>query len=149
MRDLAKSGLITAQTALPKGLAFDVADIKLAKSCAGFHDYRLTIRLDHGSEHEEYEEILEFRQGWRAEVRFILWRNQDAVFIQPLPGRRQQFVSVLAALDSLHAPAPAGLTAIWTRDGGSRRAARRNLKVRTTPDDRSYQPHSERLAGSM
>jgi hypothetical protein len=106
---------------LPMGLAFEVGDLILAKSWASFHDARMTIRLDHGSEHEEYEEILEFRWGRKADVRFILWRGLCAVFIQPLPGRRRAFGSLAAALDSVHVETPVRLTdiiaATWPRDG--------------------------------
>jgi hypothetical protein len=96
----------------PKGIAFAIAELVLAKDWAAYHELRMTIRLDHGTEHEEYEEVLEFRQGAKAAFRGILWRNQHAVFIQPLVGRRQRFTSVAAALESLHPPAPVALSDI-------------------------------------
>jgi hypothetical protein len=57
---------------VPNGLAFEVADFVLAQRRALSHNKRMTMRLDLGSEHEEYEEVLEFRQGRKSEVRFIL-----------------------------------------------------------------------------
>jgi hypothetical protein len=98
MRGVTERGLIAEPVRAPKGLAFDIADLVLAKNWAGYRDFRMAIRLDHGTDHEEYEEILEFRQGLRSAFRFILWRNEISVFVQPLLGRRQEFSSVTAAL---------------------------------------------------
>jgi hypothetical protein len=108
MRDLTNPGFPVRPSPAPKGLAFDVADLVMAQRWALAHNARMTIRLDHGSEHEEYEEVLEFRQGRKSEVRFILWHSGQAVFIQPLPGRRRRAVSVAAALQTLQAEEPVG-----------------------------------------
>jgi hypothetical protein len=99
-------------TGSPTGLSFDIADLVLAKSWAGFHDFRMAIRLDHCSDHEEYEEILELRHGWRSNFKSILWRNEDAVVVQPLIGRRQTFDCLAAALDSLRTSESITLTDI-------------------------------------
>jgi hypothetical protein len=107
-------GRDASPTFSPTGLSFDIADLVLAKSWAGFHDFRMAIRLDHYSDHEEYEEILEFRHGWRSDFKSILWRNKQAVFVQPLIGRRQMFDCLAAALDSLRASEPITLTDIET-----------------------------------
>jgi hypothetical protein len=99
MRDLTAIGCLI----VPTGVAFAIADLGLVKSWADYHDFRMTIRLDHSSNDEEYEELLEFRQGWNSAIRIILWRNERSVFIQPLLGRRRQYQSVTDALDSLQA----------------------------------------------
>jgi hypothetical protein len=112
MRGLTQSGAGDMSSHLPKGIAFAIAELVLAKNWAAFHDLRMAIRLDHGTKHEEYEEVLEFRQGAKAAFRGILWRNERAVFIQPLVGRRQRFTSVAAALESLHPMAPVALSNI-------------------------------------
>jgi hypothetical protein len=86
---------------LPKGRAFQIADLVLARSWAAFHDLTMLIRLDHGTEDEEYEEVLEFRTGTGSRAHFIVWNDGEAVFIQPMPGRMQKHASVAEALDHL------------------------------------------------
>lgn len=85
----------------PKGLAFAIADLVLAGSWAASQDYRMMVRLDHGDTIEEYEEVIELRSGRSAASSLILWRNAEAVFVQPMPGKRRQHVSVAEALESL------------------------------------------------
>ena len=48
MRDLTKPGAAGRPPALPKGLAFDIADLLLVRSWAGLHNCRISIQLDHG-----------------------------------------------------------------------------------------------------
>src|ERR1700712_2248618 len=52
MRDLSHFG------ALPKGLAFEIEDLLLVKDWAELNDVRFAVRLDHGLEHEEYDEVI-------------------------------------------------------------------------------------------
>jgi hypothetical protein len=82
-----------------KGIAFDIADLLRARSWAGFHDWKMEIWLDHGTEDEEYEEVITFYSGNLTGS--ILWRTANAVFVQPLMGRKRRYPSVAAALDGL------------------------------------------------
>jgi hypothetical protein len=59
------------------------------------------IRLDHGVEGEEYEEVIAFRTDATA-CFLLMWRDQNTVFAQPMPGRQQCFSSVSAALSRLY-----------------------------------------------
>ena len=100
MRDLTKRPASDAR--LPKGLAFEIADLVLVKSWAELHDFRMTVRLDHGAAvDEDYEEVVTFRTKTSPLYRSVLWRNEMAVFIQPLVGKVKQYGSVAEALDSL------------------------------------------------
>jgi hypothetical protein len=99
-------------TRSPKGRSFQIADLILAESWAASHDLRMVIRLDHGSEDEEYEEVLEFRAGRGLCTPFILWSDGEAVFIQPMPGRMQKHASLAEALDHLPVRQPTILTDI-------------------------------------
>jgi hypothetical protein len=100
MRDLTTRG-IAASLPLPKGLAFEVADLLLIGSWADLHELRMSIGLDHGVEDEEYEEVITFHAGKNSRRRLIVWGNEEAVFVQPLVGRRQQHDSMAEALESL------------------------------------------------
>jgi hypothetical protein len=110
----------TVTTRLPKGRSFQISDLVLAKSWAVFRDLTMVVRLDHGSEDEEYEEVLEFRAGKGSCVHFILWCDGEAVFIQPMPGRMQKHASLAEALDHLPVRQPTILTDIvptgWPAD---------------------------------
>ncbi|MDR3538453.1 MAG: hypothetical protein P4L71_18300 [Acetobacteraceae bacterium] len=101
MRDLTRHGVATARRDLPKGLAFEIADLVLIRSWAEFQGVHMEIRLDHGTLAEEYEEVIALHASPRAIWRMLLWRNADAVFVQPLVGRRKRYASVSAALESL------------------------------------------------
>jgi hypothetical protein len=120
MRNLTKRGIAAEPLVLPKGLAFEIADLILVKNWAGRHDFEIMVRLDHGAEDEEYEEVIAFHAGIRPSCRLIMWRNADAVFIQPLPGRRQRHASVADALRSLLVKRPIMLTdilaTVWPAD---------------------------------
>jgi hypothetical protein len=50
--DLIKRDL-SVKPKVPKGLAFDIADLILIRSWAAFHDFRMIVRLDHRAEDEE------------------------------------------------------------------------------------------------
>ena len=84
-----------------KGLAFDIADLVFIRGWAVFHGFPMLVRLDHGAEGEEYEEVVTFHTSERPLSQLIMWRNAEAVFVQPLVGRRQKFASVGDALESL------------------------------------------------
>jgi hypothetical protein len=59
MRDLTKRPTLAVP---PKGLAFEIADLLLAREWAERHNLRMLIRLDHGAAvGEEYEEVITFQ----------------------------------------------------------------------------------------
>jgi|ERR1700679_2138257 hypothetical protein len=80
------------------GCAFEIYDHRLMIDWAKRHDHRAVVRLDHGAAAEEYEEVVELVFGVSNRCRFILWRTDQAVFVQPLIGRRKQYASVGEAL---------------------------------------------------
>ena len=47
-------------TKLLKGLSFDIADLDLIRSRSEANGLRMVVRLDHGSDVEDYEEVLIF-----------------------------------------------------------------------------------------
>ena len=85
----------------PTGLAFDISDLMAIIAWADRNDVRMVVRLDHGVDDEEYEEVIAF-QTKRNVCFLLLWRDENTVFAQPLPGRRMRFSSVTEALDRLH-----------------------------------------------
>jgi hypothetical protein len=101
---------------LRKGCSFAIEEHLMIQDWARRNDHRAAIHLDHGVEDEEYEEAVMLLFGVNRRCRFILWRTQQAVFVQPLIGRRQQYTSVRQALEG----------ALLNRDPNrSREAARR------------------------
>ena len=96
MRDLTKRPALAAP---PKGLAFEIADLLLAREWAERHNLRMLIRLDHGAAvGEEYEEVITFQTQACPLCRFTIWRDATTVFVQPLVGRGKQYRSVTVAL---------------------------------------------------
>lgn len=88
----------------PCGLSFSIADLILVKGWADAQSFRMTIHLDHGVEGEEYEEVLAFSKNESSLCQWILWRNADQVFVQPLIGRPQSYDSVADALNAVCPP---------------------------------------------
>jgi hypothetical protein len=84
-----------------RGLAFDIADLLRIRSWAAHNAVCMDVRLDHGVEGEEYEEVIAFRTDATA-CSLLMWRDQNTVFAQPMPGRQQCFPSVSAALGRLY-----------------------------------------------
>jgi hypothetical protein len=87
---------------LPKGLAFELADLVLAGSWAERYDLRAVVNFDHGAAvGEDYEEVIVFQIQSGPFCRLILWRDAEAVYVQPLVGKVRRYDSVAAALESL------------------------------------------------
>lgn len=102
MRDLITRGVAAARSPLPRGLAFEIADLELAKSWSASRNLDMVVRLDHGaSVNEDYEEALTFESKARSLDRLILWRDRETVFVQPLVGKARRYPTVAAALESL------------------------------------------------
>jgi hypothetical protein len=80
------------------GRAFEIHDHRLMIDWAKRYDHRAVVRLDHGVAGEEYEEVVELLFGSSNRCRFIIWRNAEAVIVQPLIGRRILYACVEDAL---------------------------------------------------
>ena len=85
----------------PTGFSFDIADLILLQGWADFHDVRMVVELDHWVEGEEYEEVVALYTKDRLLRRWIIWRSDSEVVVQPLLGRGRHFDSVADALESL------------------------------------------------
>lgn len=84
----------------PKGHAFSIEEHIRIRAWAAQHDHRAVVGLDHGVDGEEYEEAILLRFGVRQRCRFILWRDAEAVVVQPLIGRPERHASLNEALES-------------------------------------------------
>src|ERR1700712_4498239 len=67
-----------------KGLSFSLPELNLVRCWSQAGSLRVALRLDHGSDTEEFEEVLAFHTIDSPVCRWIMWRNESAVFIQPL-----------------------------------------------------------------
>jgi hypothetical protein len=117
-----------------KGIAFDLADLLRAGSWAACYDLQFTIWLDHGTEDEEYDEVVAFSIGTSPRAASIMWRTAKAVFIQPLPGKRRRYTSVAEALTSLSPKQPVGVAdtkAAIRPHGRTSRTGQRSLSATT------------------
>ena len=47
----------------------------------------MVVRLDYGSDVEEYEEALAFHAGTNPQYRWLMWRNANTVFVRSIDGR--------------------------------------------------------------
>jgi hypothetical protein len=95
-----------------KGLSFSVAELILIGSWSEANRLRMVVRLDHGSDAEEYEEVLALHLGDSPLCHWIMWRDAAAVYIQPLIGRVQRYGSVAEAFEALAVKQPVVLTDI-------------------------------------
>ena len=86
-----------------KGVSFSVPELILIASWSEANGLRMVVRLDHGSETEDYEEVLALHLGDSPLCRWIMWRGAQMVFVQPLIGRRQRYGSVAEAFEALTA----------------------------------------------
>jgi hypothetical protein len=98
-----------------KGLSFGIAELILIRSWSAANRLGMVVRLDHGSDAEEFEEVLAFHLGSSPLCRWIMWRDATTVFIQPLIGRTQRYGSVAEAFEAMAAKRPVVLTDIKPR----------------------------------
>ncbi len=84
-----------------KGLSFSVPELILMKNWSNAGSMRMVVRLDHGTDTEDYEEVIAFHPGASPLCRWIMWRNQETVFVQPLIGRTKRFTSVAQAFEAM------------------------------------------------
>lgn len=87
----------------PSGLSFDIAELILIRSWAEAIDLRMTIHLDFAVDGNEYEEVLCFQSAGRPFYHWIMWRDAETVFVQPLMGRQRCYSSVADAVDAMAA----------------------------------------------
>jgi hypothetical protein len=114
MRNLTQRHAPGAPPCPPKGLSFEIGDLIFSKAWADFHDFRMSVCLDHGAEGEEYEEVIVIHAGTSCLGRLLLWCNADNVFVQPLIGKRRRYSSVAEALESIQPPERVTVTDIVT-----------------------------------
>jgi hypothetical protein len=69
-------------------VSFGIADLMLLQGWAEAQSLQMSVQLDHAVDEEEYEEVLAFSQAGSTMCQWIMWRNEQAVFVQPLIGRR-------------------------------------------------------------
>jgi hypothetical protein len=84
-----------------RGLSFSIAELMLVEAWAEAQGLQMRVRLDHGSEAEEYEEVLAFTTTWGRPRRTIMWRDHEAVYVQPLIGRTRRYQTVADAIVTL------------------------------------------------
>jgi hypothetical protein len=99
-----------------RGQSFSPDELILGRTWSQSSSLCMVIRLDHGSDTEEFEEILAIHVGDSSLCRWIIWRDANAVFVQPLIGRKQRYGSVAAAFEALVAKQPVFLTDIDATD---------------------------------
>jgi hypothetical protein len=95
-----------------KGLSFPIADLILVRAWSEAHSMRMVVRLDHGSETELYEEVLALHPVGSTLCRWFIWREGDAVFVQPPLGCSRRYDSVIDVLEALTPPKPVAQTHI-------------------------------------
>jgi hypothetical protein len=86
---------------LLKGLSFDIADLELIRSRSASDGLRMVVRLDHGSDVDEYEEVLVFYSGTSPPCRWLMWRSASAVFVRSTDGRSGHYRSALQAIEAV------------------------------------------------
>jgi hypothetical protein len=85
----------------PKGLAFAIHDLHRLRDWADRQGVRMVIRLDHGADGEDYEEVIAFHADQQPACFLLVWRSTDAIIAQPLVGRPLAYRSVSHVLESL------------------------------------------------
>jgi hypothetical protein len=98
-----------------RGLAFSIADLLLVGAWSAARGLEMVVRLDHGSETEEYEEVIAFHTPSGRPCRFIMWRDANSVFVQPLIGRTRRFPSVVDAILALTPTKPVVVTDVMAQ----------------------------------
>ena len=84
------------------GLSFSVPELILARIWAQANALGIEIRLDHGSDTDEFEEVLALRARNDARCLWIMWRDETAVFVQPVIGCSHRHASVAEAFEALN-----------------------------------------------
>ena len=107
-----------------RGLSFSIADLLLVGAWSAARGLEMVVRLDHGSETEEYEEVIAFHTPSGRPCRFIMWRDVRSVYVQPLIGRLRRYDSVVDAIVAMTPQRPVVTTDVmasrWPDTGNSR-----------------------------
>lgn len=69
-------------------LSFSIPDLMLVQSWSEACGLAMAVRLDHGSDTEAFEEVLAFHTGAEHPWRFIMWRDEAAVYVRSLGSDR-------------------------------------------------------------
>ena len=85
----------------PRGFFFEVADLMLLRSWTEACQLRMAVRLDHGSETEDLEEVVVLYSGADPLRQWRIWRELTGVFVQPVIGPCQQYESAADAIEAL------------------------------------------------
>jgi hypothetical protein len=88
-------------TKVLKGLSFDITDLIHIRNLSAEHGLQMVVRMDHGSDVEEYEEVLAFHSTTGPSRRWLMWRNESAVFVRPTTGRARRYGSAAQAIEAL------------------------------------------------
>jgi hypothetical protein len=86
---------------LLKGLAFEIADLNLIRDRARAHNISTIIQVDHGSDVEEYEEVLVLYSRSRPASRWMMWRTAHAVCMRATDGRIGRYRTAALAIEAL------------------------------------------------
>ena len=100
----------------PKGLAFEIEDLLRMREWADHQGVHMVVRLDHGVDGEEYEEVVVFHANPQTPCFLLIWRSAEAIIVQPLLGRPMAYRSVNHVLTSLVARQDAETTDTATID---------------------------------
>jgi hypothetical protein len=84
-----------------KGLSFEIDDLNLIRDRSAANDLRMVVRLDYGSDVEEYEEVLAFYSGTSPQWCWMMWRNASAVIVRSIDGRGRRYRSAAQAIETL------------------------------------------------
>src|SRR6201995_2660592 len=75
----------------PKGLAFEIDDLLRMREWADHQGVHMVVRLDHGLDREEYEEVVAFHANPQASCFLLIWRSVEAIIVQSLVGRPKAY----------------------------------------------------------
>ena len=84
-----------------RGLSFEIDDLNFINDTSAANDLRMVIRLDYGSDVEEYEEVLAFYSGTSSQWCWMMWRNASAVFVRSIDGRGRRYGTAGHAIEAL------------------------------------------------
>jgi hypothetical protein len=92
------------------GISFSIDDHALISEWASKNQFKTVISLDHGSETEEYEEVIKFY--FQDRFLFFMWFDGKVVVMQPILGRAIVYTTVVEALSDCHSPVERSATAV-------------------------------------
>jgi hypothetical protein len=108
---------VQSSTKALKGLSFEIADLIAIRDRSEANGLRMVVRLDYGSDVDEYEEVLAFHAGTSPQYRWLMWRNANTVFVRSIDGRAQRYESATQAIDALVRKLRGKVTIIKTKRG--------------------------------